>query len=131
MSATALVGTSSRRICNLARRRRTSRRMWERLEAHYPARHGRRLNMARTKLSALSEQCQDQRINEVTVLRNEVGAWEGYRNRTEARVRWRFTTEDARIQLEKLYPVFEIPRTPWPQLPAELIQTRVTAVGYI
>ena len=29
------------------------------------------------------------------------------RNRREAKVRWRFTTEDARVKLEKLYPVIE------------------------
>jgi hypothetical protein len=49
------------------------------------------------------------RIDEVAVLRQEVGAWESHRNRTEANARWRFTTEDARIKLEKLYPVFEYP----------------------
>jgi hypothetical protein len=46
---------------------------------------------------------------QVAVLRSEVGSWENHRNRTEAKVRWRFTTEDARIKLEKLYPVFEYP----------------------
>jgi hypothetical protein len=65
--------------------------------------------MAETELSVLSGQCLDRRLEEVSVLRHEVGAWEGYRNRTEAKVRWRFTTEDARIKLEKLYPVFEYP----------------------
>ena len=47
----------------------------------------------------------DRRMDEVAFLRSEVGSWEDYRNRTEAKVRWRFTTEDARIKLEKLYPV--------------------------
>ena len=47
--------------------------------------------------------------DEVAVLRSEVKAWEDQRNRTEAKVRWRFTTEDARIKLEKLYPVLEYP----------------------
>jgi hypothetical protein len=56
----------------------------------------------------------------VEVLRQEVGAWEGYRNRTEAKVRWRFTTEDARIKLEKLYPVFEYPEPHDPRPPANL-----------
>jgi hypothetical protein len=51
---------------------------------------------------------------------HEVGAWEGYRNRTEAKVRWRFTTEDARIKLEKLYPVFEYPEPHDPHAPANL-----------
>ena len=45
----------------------------------------------------------------VAVLRQEVESWETSRNRNEAKVRWRFTTEDARIKLEKLYPVLEYP----------------------
>ena len=40
---------------------------------------------------------------------SEVAAWQAERNRTEAKVRWRFTTEDARVKLEKLYPVLEYP----------------------
>lgn len=86
-----------------------ARRLWERLEVHYTPKHGSWLNMAETELSVLSGQCLDRRIDEVAVLRNEVGSWEDHRNRTEAKVRWRFTTEDARIKLEKLYPVLEYP----------------------
>jgi hypothetical protein len=86
-----------------------ARRLWERLEVHYTPKHGSWLNMAETELSVLSGQCLDRRIDEVTVLRSEVVAWEERRNRTEAKVRWRFTTADARIKLEKLYPVFEYP----------------------
>ena len=86
-----------------------ARRLIERLEIHYTPKHGSWLNMAETELSVLSGQCLDRRIEEVAVLRHEVGSWEDYRNRTEAKVRWRFTTEDARIKLEKLYPVLEYP----------------------
>ena len=86
-----------------------ARRLWERLEVHYTPKHGSWLNMAETELSVLSGQCLDRRIDEVAFLRSEVGSWEDHRNRTEAKVRWRFTTEDARIKLEKLYPVFEYP----------------------
>jgi hypothetical protein len=86
-----------------------ARRLWERLEVHYTPKHGSWLNMAETERSVLSGQCLDRRIDEVAVLRQEVGAWEDYRNRMEAKVRWRFTTEDARIKLEKLYPVLEYP----------------------
>jgi hypothetical protein len=84
-----------------------ARRLWERLEVHYTPEHGSWLNMAEAELSGLSGQCLDRRIDEVALLRSEVGSWEDHRNRTEAKVRWRFTTEDARIKLEKLYPVFE------------------------
>jgi DDE superfamily endonuclease len=97
-----------------------ARRLWERLEVHYTPKHGSWLNMAETELSVLSGQCLDRRIDEVAVLGQEVGAWEDYRNRTEAKVRWRFTTEDARIKLEKLYPVLEYPEPHDPRPPANL-----------
>ena len=97
-----------------------ARRLWERLEVHYTPKHGSWLNMAETELSVLAGQCLDRRIDEVAVLRSEVGPWEDHRNRTEAKVRWRFTTEDARIKLEKLYPVFEYPDPHWLLLPANL-----------
>jgi hypothetical protein len=34
----------------------------------------------------------------------EVVAWEGERDRIAAIIDWRFTTEDARIRLKRLYP---------------------------
>jgi hypothetical protein len=99
-----------------------ARRLWERLEVHYTPKHGSWLNMAETELSVLSGQCLDRRIEESAVLWHEVGSWEDHRNRTEAKVRWRFTTADARIKLEKLYPVFEYPDPHLhpPPLPANL-----------
>jgi hypothetical protein len=84
-------------------------RLWERLEIHYTPKHGSWLNMAETELSVLSGQCLDRRIEAVALLGHEVGAWEEQRNCTEAKVRWRFTTEDARIKLEKLDLVLEYP----------------------
>jgi hypothetical protein len=79
---------------------------------HYTPKHGSWLNMAETELSVLSGQCLDRRIDEVSELRSEVEAWEVERNRLEAKVRWRFTTENARVKLEKLYPVLEYPKRP-------------------
>ncbi len=86
----------------------------------YTPKHGSWLNMAETELSVLSGQCLDRRMDEVAFLRSEVGSWEDYRNRTEAKVRWRFTTEDARIKLEKLYPVLEYPDPHGHPLPPNL-----------
>ena len=63
-----------------------ARRLWERLEVHYTPKHGSWLNMAETELSVLAGQCLDRRIDEVAVLRSEVGPWEDHRNRTEAKV---------------------------------------------
>jgi len=86
-----------------------ARRLWERLEFHNTPKHGSWLNMAETELSVLADQCLDRRIDEVAMLRHEVESWEKSRNRMEAKVRWHFTTEDARSKLEKLYPVLQYP----------------------
>jgi hypothetical protein len=87
-----------------------AKQLLSRLEFHYTPKHGSRLNMAETELSVLSSQCLDRRIDEADFLIREVGAWESDRNLREAKVRWRFTTEDARIKLERLYPVLEYPK---------------------
>ena len=63
--------------------------------------------MAETELSVVSGQCLDRRMDTKEFVISEVTAWEAERNRTEAKVRWRFTTADARIKLEKLYPVLD------------------------
>lgn len=34
----------------------------------------------------------------------EVAAWEKRRNAADAKIDWRFTAEDARIKLKRLYP---------------------------
>jgi DDE superfamily endonuclease len=84
-----------------------AKRLCERLEFHPTPKHGSWLNMAETELSTLSGQCLDRRMESSELVCQEVEAWEAYRNTAEAKVRWRFTTEDARIKLEKLYPVIE------------------------
>ena len=47
------------------------------------------------------------RIGEEETLRQEVAAWEAERNTQQVKVNWRFTTQDARIKLKRLYPVLE------------------------
>jgi hypothetical protein len=81
----------------------------DRLDFHPTPKHGSWLNMAETELSVLSGQCLDRRMDSKEFVISEVAAWEGARNGSEAKVRWRFTTEQARIKLEKLYPVLEYP----------------------
>ena len=81
-----------------------ARRLAERLEIHYTPRHGSWLNIAEIELRALSQQCLDRRMPELALVQREVGAWEKRRNKTDAVVRWQFTTADARIRLERLYP---------------------------
>ena len=60
--------------------------------------------MAEIELSMLNQQCLDRRIPDQATLEREVAAWEEERNRAAATVNWRFTTDDARIKLKKLYP---------------------------
>ena len=60
--------------------------------------------MAEIELSILSRQCLDRRIPDQATMRKEVKAWEDKRNNSKTTVDWRFTTEDARIKLKRLYP---------------------------
>jgi len=79
----------------------------ERLEFHHTPKHGSWLNMAETELSVLSGDCLDRRMDSAEFVQSEVKAWEADRNHREAKVRWRFTTEEARVKLEKVYPVLD------------------------
>jgi hypothetical protein len=89
-----------------------AKRLCDRLEFHPTPKHGSWLNMAETELSVLSGQCLDRRMESKEMVVNEVTPWEAERNQNEAKVRWRFTTEKARIRLEKLYPVLDYPESP-------------------
>lgn len=46
----------------------------------------------------------DRRIPDTEALASEIAAGEQDRNATATMVNWRFTTEDARIKLKRLYP---------------------------
>ena len=60
--------------------------------------------MAEIELSILSRQCLNRRIPDIATLEEEVAAWCDERNAKETWIDWRFTTEDARIKLKRLYP---------------------------
>jgi hypothetical protein len=81
-----------------------ARALAERLEIHYTPKHGSWLNMAEIELSVLTRQCLGERIATKPELKKRVTAWATRRNRSRARIDWRFTTADARIKLRKLYP---------------------------
>lgn len=83
-----------------------ARRIIEKLEWHYTPKHGSWLDMAEIELSVLQRQCLDRRIPDQETLKREVTAWEHDRNQHAVKANWRFTTEDARIKLKKLYPSF-------------------------
>jgi hypothetical protein len=81
-----------------------ARALCERLEIHHTPKHGSWLNMAEIELSVLARQCLDRRLPDKAYVTAEVAAWEEARNKAGMTVNWRFTTEDARIKLKKLYP---------------------------
>ena len=80
------------------------RRIAKRLEFHYTPKHGSWLNMAEIELSVLSRGCLSKRIADQETLKKEIRAWQDRRNEQRADISWRFTTDDARIKLKKLYP---------------------------
>lgn len=82
-----------------------AKRLAARFEFHHTPKHGSWLNMAEIELSALSRTCLDRRIPNKDALARDVSTWESERNAKLATVEWRFTTNDARIKLKKLYPV--------------------------
>lgn len=81
-----------------------AKRILDKLEFHYTPKHGSWLNMAEIELSVLARQCLDSRIPDKETLQQEVAAWQQRRNQDCDPVDWRFTTEDARIKLKRLYP---------------------------
>ena len=60
--------------------------------------------MAEIELSVLNRQCLNRRLPDQDTLKLEIAAWSEERNQKSNSVNWRFTTEDARIKLKRLYP---------------------------
>ena len=85
-----------------------ARRLAERFALHDTPKHGSWLHMAETELSVLTTQCRDRRIPDPTTLRPEVAAWAQRRNQAQCIVHWRFTTQNARIKLKRLYPSIQL-----------------------
>lgn len=81
-----------------------ARRIARKLDLHYTPKHGSWLNMAEIELSVLSRQCLNRRITDADTLKQEVAAWTVARNEHAMTVDWRFTTDDARTKLNRLYP---------------------------
>ncbi len=81
-----------------------ARRILRKLEFHYTPKHGSWLNMAEIELSVFSRQCLDRRIGDEATLKREIKQLEEARNAACAKIEWRFTAEDARRKLQRLYP---------------------------
>jgi hypothetical protein len=81
-----------------------ARRIASKLEFHHTPKHGSWLNQVEIEFSVLSRQCLSGRIPDKETLTGHSGAWERARNEKGASVEWRFTAEDARQKLSRLYP---------------------------
>ena len=81
-----------------------ARRLVDRLEIHYTPKHGSWLNIAEIELRVLTGQCLNRRLPDKQTLEREVAHWQNQRNFLQAKVDWRFSTDDARIKLKRLYP---------------------------
>lgn len=81
-----------------------ARRILSRLEFCYTPKHWSWLNMAEIELSILARQCLDQRIADFETLEQQVNAWNEARNQKGTWIDWRFSTQDARVKLRRLYP---------------------------
>jgi hypothetical protein len=79
----------------------------DRLEIHYTPKHASWLNIAEIELSVLARQGLEYNIATVDELCEQVQNWQEYRNQQMATVRWQFTTADARIKLQRLYPTIQ------------------------
>lgn len=81
--------------------------LWDRFEFVYTPKYGSWLNVAEIELNVMIGQCLDRRIGSIEKLREEVTAWQARRDQIHAKVNWQFTTENARVKLNRLYPTFE------------------------
>jgi len=82
-----------------------ARRLLDRLEIHYTPKHGSWLNIAEIELRVITGQCLNRRIPDKRMLEREVAQWQKQRNLLKAKVDWRFTADNARIKLKRLYPI--------------------------
>ena len=84
-----------------------ARRLVERIEIHHTPKHGSWLNVAECELSVLTRHCLRNRTGTIQALRRKLRGWQRERNARQCGVDWRFTTEDARIRLKRLYPQYQ------------------------
>jgi DDE superfamily endonuclease len=84
-----------------------AKRLWKKLEIHYTPVHGSWLNMAEIELSVLGRQVLHERLENLETVKERVAAWQAKRDRQQVKINWRFTAEDARIKLKRLYPSIE------------------------
>ena len=76
-----------------------ARRIAKKLEIHYTPKHGSWLDIAEIELNVMTRQCLSRRIADISLLRQELAAWESDRNEHTACIQWQFTTDNAQVCL--------------------------------
>jgi hypothetical protein len=84
-----------------------ARRILRKLEFHYTPKHGSWLNMAEIEISIIERGCLSRPVSDVPTLCRRVQALQAERNAARHRIRWQFTSTQARVKLQRLYP--EVP----------------------
>jgi hypothetical protein len=82
-------------------------RLRSRFAFQHTPKQGSWLNLAETERSLRPRQGLNRRIGAQPRLLEEEAAWERQRNTTATKVDWRFTTDNARTKLKRLYPTFK------------------------
>ena len=83
-----------------------ARQIRNKLEIHYTPKHGSWLNMAEIEINVLVNHGLSERVPSIEQMKKEVLAWNKARNLSASKIKWRFSTNDARIKLHRLYPQF-------------------------
>lgn len=81
-----------------------AKELLDRLKIHYTPKYASWLNIAEIELSVLVRQGLEHNIATIDELCEQVQSWQEYRNQRMVTVQWLFTTADARIKLQRLYP---------------------------
>jgi hypothetical protein len=87
-----------------------ARSILDRLEFHPTPKHGSWLNQAEIEISVFERGCLSRPVSDIATLERRVQALEAERNGHCATIDWQFTTRNARVKLEKLYPVVQLHR---------------------
>ena len=81
-----------------------ARRIVKRLEFHHTPKHASWLNMAEIEFSIMTRVCLRARHGDDDALARAIAAYETQRNTAQSAINWRFSTQDARTKLHRLYP---------------------------
>ena len=82
-----------------------------RIEWHYTPVHASWLNIAECELSVLKRQCLNPRIATIEQVTVKAAKWASQRNTAQVGINWRFTNQDVRIKLKRLYPVVNVQKS--------------------